>query len=303
MKRVLIFGHAGFSGFYMTRYLQTLPGITIFGVDLKKSNTIDEFQEDLTDFTGINRIIEQIRPDYIVNLSGLNHADDPAQLYAANIFPVINTIRSLNRNRFFETNLLTISSAAVYGDSGIDPITEEARVKPVNTYGASKLAMEQLVPVMSGNNKCKIMIARTFNLIGPGLSEMLSVPSFIKQLTKIGKRESDPIINVGNLKPGRDYVDIRDAVKAYWKIITGGKPGEIYNVGSGKSHKMKGILDIIIHVMGISVSVETDPNRVRKNEIMNSLADITKIKTLGWSPEIELETSIVDMIEYYQHGK
>jgi GDP-4-dehydro-6-deoxy-D-mannose reductase len=284
----------------MTRYLQQIPGISLYGADQNRSDSIQEYQEDLMQFDAVNRIIEQVRPDLVINLSGLIHSDNSGMLYASNVLPVINTIQSLIRNGLSDTGFLIISSASVYGDSGICPIPEENPAKPVNIYGASKLAMEQLLPVMNKENKCCIMVARTFNLMGPGLAESLSIPSFIRQLIQIQKHNAVPVIKTGNLTPGRDYIDIRDAVRAYWKIITEGKPGEIYNVGSGKSVKMQEILDILIDLTGLKVRIETDKTRVRKNEIMNSQADIGKIRRLGWSPEIDLGQSLQDMMDYYQ---
>jgi len=303
LKRVLIFGNAGFTGRYMIRYLEKNPDLKLFGADRKKSGLIDDCQVDLTDFESVNHRIMQVHPDYILNLSGLNQADDPAQLYNANVIPVINAIRSLNTNEFFDTRFLTISSAAVYGNAILNPIPEETQTKPVNFYGASKVAMEQLLSVMIRDKTCKIVVARTFNLTGPGLLDTLSIPSFIKQLIQIQRKEIPAVIKVGNLSPKRDYIDIQDAVRAYWKIVTEGKPGEIYNVGSGRSLSMQEILDMIIQKMGIEVTIETDMSRVRKNEIMNSQADIKKIKDLGWLPEIDLGKSLQDMTDFYQQGK
>jgi GDP-4-dehydro-6-deoxy-D-mannose reductase len=302
LKKVLIFGHAGFSGSYMMRYLQSLPDLKIYGIDQIKSNIIEEYQEDLTHFDPVNRIIEQIRPDYILNLSGMNQSDDPSRLYTANVFPVIHAIRSLIGHEMHHTNLLIISSAAVYGDNCNDPLSEENQPNPVNLYGASKLAMEQLITAFGKGDKCRIKVVRTFNLIGPGLSDKLSIPSFIQRIMRASKDNADPIIKVGNLKPRRDYIDIRDAVKGYWKIVTEGKPGEIYNLGSGKSYMMEEIMDVLVSALGVRVRLETDNVLVRKNEIMNSRADISKIKSLGWLPETELEKSLRDMIELYQLG-
>ena len=286
----------------MIRYLEKNPELKLFGADRKKSGLIDECQMDLTDFECVNNRIMQVHPDYILNLSGLNQADDPAQLYNANVIPVINAIRSLNANEFFDTRFLTISSAAVYGNAVHNPITEETQTKPVNFYGASKVAMEQLLSVMIQDKTCKIIVARTFNLMGPGILETLSIPSFIKQLIQIQRKEIPAVLKVGNLSPKRDYIDIQDAVRAYWKIASEGKPGEIYNVGSGRSLSMEKILDMIIQKTGIKVTIETDKSRVRKNEIMNSQADIRKIKELEWSPEIDFRQSLQDMMEYYQQG-
>jgi GDP-4-dehydro-6-deoxy-D-mannose reductase len=303
LKRILILGHAGFSGRYMTRYLQQISGTELYGADLNTSGILHEYQANLNEFESVNRIVEQIRPDLIINLSGLVHSDNPGLLYISNVLPVINTIQSLIRNNLSGTGLLIISSAAVYGDSGLCPIKEENPVKPVNLYGSSKLAMEQLIPVYGNFHRLRITIARTFNLMGPGLAESFSIPSFIKQLIHIKNDDAEPVIRTGNLNPARDYIDIRDAVEAYWKIATNGKPGETYNVGSGQMITMQEILDNLIALAGIEVRLEKDFTRVRKNEIMNSQADIGKIKKLGWSPRIEFGKSLQDMFDYYQQKK
>lgn len=302
MKKVVIFGHAGFSGSFMIDYLLNhIQEITIFGADKNKSKfPITEYQIDITNFKQVNSCIKRIQPDYIINLAGINYSNDPLMFYTINVFPVINIINSINVNHLYNATLLLISSSAIYGDTGNRPISENSYLKPLNVYGLSKLAMEQLIPILNENNKCKIVIARTFNLIGPGLHRNFSVSSFISQLIKIkNSNKKLGCLKTGNLKPHRDFIDVRDTVKAYWTILTKGEPGEIYNIGSGKSVEMKKILDIIIEQMNVKVKIETEDKLVRTNDIMYSQADITKIKNLGWKPEIDLNTSISDMIKYF----
>jgi GDP-4-dehydro-6-deoxy-D-mannose reductase len=295
VSKVLIIGHAGFTGKHLMQYLFTLPNVKLFGVDIHKSGLCEEFQINASAFEEIDPIIKGVEPNYIINLAGLNYADNPEDLYKANVFPVISIVRSLQQNKLFDTRVLIISSAAVYGNCNILPIKEESLLLPVNFYGTSKLAMEQVV--ITFISQIPIIIARPFNILGPGLAEKMSVPSFIKQLKAIKNGEIRNVIKTGNLEPKRDFIDIRDLVKAYWLAISKGIPGEVYNIGLGTSISMADVLRVLIESIDVKVELSIDPALVRKNEIMDSVADISKIKGLGWQPSISVKESLIEMIK------
>lgn len=156
--------------------------------------------------------------------------------------------------------------------------------------------MEQIVLQYVNTFNIKANIVRPFNLLGPGMPINFSLASFIQQIIQIGN-SSKKEIKVGNLEPKRDFIDVRDAVDAYWKILNSDSFGGIYNIGSGESIKMLDALELIIELCKVKIEIVSESTRVRKNDIMNSQADITKLKELNWVPKISLRESLIDIIK------
>ena len=143
--------------------------------------------------------------------------------------------------------------------------------------------------------KLAINIARTFNIIGPGISKSLAIGSFFNQVQNLQEGDS---LTVGNIKTKRDYLDIMDVIDAYWKILTSGQLGEIYNVCSGKSISMEDILNLMIQYAQKEIGIAIDESLIRKNDVMDNYGDNSKlINQLGWSNQISLEDSIKTLFE------
>ena len=147
----------------------------------------------------------------------------------------------------------------------------------------------------------ELMMVRAFNHIGPGQAPMFVVSDFCKQVAEIEKGLREPVMKVGNLAAKRDFTDVRDVVKAYVKLVQTGVPGETYNIGSGNAKEIRAILDLIISMSDAVIQVETDPNKLRPVDVPIIEADISKINALtGWKPEISIEQTIRETLDYWR---
>ncbi len=293
MKRALVTGSNGFSGGYLMRYLQSFNALEVFGSDLSG----DTVHCDLLEPSAVDRLINKIRPDYIIHLAGLNKCNDYKPFFNINLFAPINLMEAMAHNKLWDTRLLLISSAAVYGRSFPGDVKEESPLRPVTFYGNSKLSMENAALQFVRNYGLKINIARPFNLIGPGQPATLVVPIFLKRLLQIKKKEGPPVMRVGNLAAIRDFVDIRDAIRAYWEIVNTDLSGEIFNIGSGIPTRIEDVLKKLIRLLDIDVEIQPDKQLFQAQDIPRQVADIVKILQLGWSPRITLDTSLASMVE------
>jgi GDP-4-dehydro-6-deoxy-D-mannose reductase len=255
---------------------------------------------DLLNPGGLTGILVKEKPDYLVHLAGVNKSEHFRDFYEGNVFTTIHILEDLVAAGMFDTKILLISSSAVYGRSKVKKVDEQAEVKPVNYYGSSKLAMEEAVVQFIENHNLKISIARPFNLIGPGQSTEFALPSFIRQLCGVKYLDQPPLIRTGNLDGKRDFLDVTDAVSAYWKILNLGKTGEIYNIGSGLAVSINDVLDRLIRAMNLRVKHEIDKTRIQHNQIEELASDNGKLEALGWKPEKSLDESLKAMIVYYE---
>jgi len=138
----------------------------------------------------------------------------------------------------------------------------------------------------------KIMVARTFNLIGPGTPLSLVPGALCAQFTS-----DAPEVKVGNLKPERDFIDIRDAVAAYWAICEKGVPGNIYNVAAGKTASIRTLVDLFRKHAPVQKKIRSEAARARKNDLNRVCADNRKLLALGCRPKISLKQSVCDMLQ------
>ena len=303
--RALITGVNGFCGNHLSSYLsQKYPEVEIFGIDINEPNPslpgIKFTRSDITDYESISTTISQIQPDAVFHLAGTFDYGDLLSLYRINVIGTENVIKaagSLSKS----IRIILASSAAVYGAvlPEDNPIKEEKMARPVSHYGISKLAME-MIGRMHGKKRenLKVIIARTFNLIGHGLSPLLFPGKLAKQILEASRQQENKTIQVGNIHTVRDFIDIKDAAKAFGLLAISGKEDEIYNIGSGEGRKIKDLIDLFINVVDPSIEVSIDRNLFKEIDPEKSVADITKIKNhTGWEPQTTLKESVLDIIK------
>jgi len=146
----------------------------------------------------------------------------------------------------------------------------------------------------------QIMITRSFNHTGPGQIDSFAIPSFAHQIVAI-ERDVQQKLLVGNLQAIRDFSDVRDVVRAYHTLLLQGKSGEKYNVCTGKGYTMQYLLDTLVSYADVDVKIEVDSSRLRPSDIPELIGDNSKIKTTtGWSPEIPLEQTLKNVLEYWR---
>lgn len=309
MKKGLVIGAAGFVGSYLLAEMRA-NGMEAYATKLphEKLDNVDAavYDLDIMDKEAIASLLFEIRPDYIFHLAAQSSVGlawkNPGLTIDVNIKGSINVMDAV-RELFYKPRVLLIGSGEEYGHIrlGETPITEENALRPGNIYAATKACQNMIGSIYSKAYDLELMMVRAFNHIGPGQAPMFVVSDFCKQVAEIEKGLREPVMKVGNLAAKRDFTDVRDVVNAYVRLIQAGKAGETYNVGSGNAKAIQEILDLIVSMSDKEIRVEIDPNKIRPVDVPIIEADITKINDLiGWKPEISLEQTIRETLDYWR---
>jgi len=312
--RILITGLSGFAGNHLIEYLSREENHIFFGIDLEKcskklgigTSQLMEEKADLTDGAIADNMIERFKPDQVYHLAAQSSVkrswEDPIGTFRSNVFGGINLLESI-RKRKPGAGILVICTAEEYGRiKSSRAIKESDKIYPKNPYAVSKSAMDFISTMYHGAYGLNIMVARSFNHIGPGQSEGFVCSDFARQIALIEAGTQKPVIYVGNLDSSRDFLDVRDVVRAYWHIMNRGKPGEVYNVCSGKAVKIAALLDILISLSTASnIEIRIDKNKFRPIDIEKIFGDNNKlISETGWQPEHMLEESLKDTLNWWR---
>jgi GDP-4-dehydro-6-deoxy-D-mannose reductase len=309
--KVLVTGASGFTGMQMVQHLATDSSVTLFALTHHPvirgqfPDPITSLNAELTDPVQIAEAIRSARPDAIIHLAALNRGS-LEDLLATNV----NGTRNLLEAALIVNpacRILVVSSSAVYGYAGKKPVTESTCLNPLTDYGVSKAAQEHLALMYHVTRGTQVVIARPFNLIGPSLPDSLVCGKIVRQIVEIeqGRRDAFDLMETVS---SRDFIDVRDVVKAYWAILnhsdfTRKCAGKVFNVGSGTARTVQDILEEIQDTTG-------KPCRIRLPEKSPELilpfqqADIGRIrKTSGWSPQIPFRASLRDMLTAARSGQ
>lgn len=299
MEKILILGINGFTGRHFYNFI-IKHGLALhwkfIGVDknIKKISGIDCYRINLLNFKKYAALLLKEKPSYIINLAGIFAADNNSVLEQVNAGIAQETFRIIAKTALRVKNILLIGSAAEYGAKNTLPIKEDALLEPVSFYGISKALQTLYAKFYFKNFKIPFNIARTFNVVGNGISPALSVGYFANQMRNAKGKD---VIYVGNLHSKRDFLSIEDVVAAYWKILLGGKPGEIYNVCSGRSYLMKDILNHMLINSGKSIRAVVKRENLRKSDILDSYGDNKKlICNMGWQSKKDIFESLSEMV-------
>lgn len=310
MPKALITGINGFVGTHLNNYLLG-KNYEVFGTKKPSDEKVLEDHlraVDILDYEGIKEFIDDIQPDFIFHLAALTSPAEsfknPSETIANNIGGQTNILQAVKELKLVNTKVLVVSSAEVYGlvDAKDLPIDESAPLRPTSPYAVSKIAQDFLGYQYFIAEKVKCIRVRPFNHIGPNQAPFFVVSAFAKQIAEIEKGKKESILKVGNLESKRDFTDVRDVVRAYELLMHKGEEGEVYNIGSGKSHKIQDILDTLLSMSEAKIVIEKDPGLMRPSDVPDLRCDYSKLHDVtGWEPEIDLKTSLKDVLDYWRN--
>lgn len=318
MKKILITGISGFVGGHLVDFLsknhkdmeihgisRSHPSWDFVSIHPDLLNNHFFHQMDLLDIPKIKIFLEEIQPDYIINMAAQSSVAESWKspvlsfMNNTNIFlNIIDTVR-LNDNG---ARVLSIGSSEQYGIvSATDlPLTEESAQCPANPYAVARVAQEQLAKIYAEGYNLDICCTRSFNHCGPGQTERFVVSAIVKQFVQIAHGLQDPVIHIGNGSIVRDFVDVRDVIIAYDLLLQKGKRGEVYNVCSGTGRTINEIITKVSELKRIAVQVHQEQTQIRPIDNPQIVGNNQKIRTeTGWVPEISFEKSLAAIYDYW----
>lgn len=318
MKKIMITGFSGFVSRHFVEYLyDNKLSYEILGVDIKEPELEPRqfqpilnlrFQKlDLLDTAALQDVIRTFHPDYILHLAAFSSVayswKYPSACFENNTKIFLN-LTDILRAELPDCRLLSVGSSEEYGNvtDELLPLSEELPLDPVSPYAVARVAQEMMSKVLVNGFGMKIMLTRSFNHIGPYQDERFVVPGFIRRvlnLAQSGAKNGE--IETGDTTIVRDFLDVRDVVRAYYLLLTEGTPGEVYNICSGKGVELSAVLEMIADIVGVQVTGKVNQEFVRPGDNQIVIGSAAKIEAeLGWKAEIPLRTTLEDMIHTMQ---
>ena len=309
--KALIIGAGGFVGGYLIDELSANRGWSVCATKLPNESihtksSCDIFDLDILNEKDISDLIAKTCPDCIFHLAAQSSVavswEKPALTVDINVKGCVNLLEAVRKSGT-KPRVILIGSSEEYGYAAKKQscLGENITPEPANIYALTKHTQNLIGGIYGKAYGLDIISVRAFNHIGPGQSPQFVVSDFCKQVAEIEAGLKEPVIYVGNLSAERDFVDVRDIVRAYGDIADRGKSGETYNVGSGKAISIRKILEIILSLSSKEIYVETDKSRFRPVDTPKIEADISGLKTdTEWFPQIKLKDSISDIFEYWK---
>lgn len=313
-KKALITGITGFVGSHLAEYLLA-EGLEVHGICRwrSKMENVEKIKDqlvmreaDLLDAHSIYKITEEIKPDFIFHLAAQSYVmsswQSPANTLEVNTTGAINLFEAV-RKVGLNCPVQIACSSEEYGKvfPQETPIKETNPLRPLSPYAVSKLAMDYLGYQYHESYNINIIRTRGFNHTGPRRGEVFAESTFAKQIAEIEKGKREPIVMVGNLEAKRDYTDVRDMVKGYFFAVQKCEPGEVYNICSGKAWKIGEVLNYLLSLSKTKIEVKEDPDRMRPSDVPILIGDNSKfVAATGWKPEIPMEKTLEDLLNYWR---
>jgi nucleoside-diphosphate-sugar epimerase len=267
-------------------------------LEIRPSGNYRYFQVDLTDEPAVHALFAQIRPRIVFHLAGSLRDESFDALLSNNIRATHNVCRAL-AEAGGATRLVFASSGSVYGDLGAAgaPLRESGATRPIDLYSVTKRASEDIVRVFGSAFGTTAIIARIFNVAGPGQEERHLVGRVASQIADV-LRGTAHSIRVGPLVTSRDFIDVRDVATALVTLAESGTANSIYNVASGHEIEVHCILDHLLKATGDKCPI-IEEIEGRRTDFSRQIVDVSALSAHGWRPAFTLQQSLDDVLRYY----
>jgi len=321
---VLITGITGMVGSHLVDYLLAETDWHIYGMCrwrsplenvahlLDRANRGDRLKflyGDLRDYISLQDVVEQCNPDYVFHLAAQSYPNtsftSPLDTLDTNILGTERLLEVLRRCKNINPVIHVCASSEVYGRVPKEklPITEECSFHPASPYAISKVGTDLIGRFHAEAYQQRVITTRMFTHTGPRRGDVFAESTFAKQIAMIEAGRIPPVLKVGNLDSLRTWSDVRDAVRAYYLLVTVNPiSGETYNIGGTYSCTVRKMLD---HLLNLStrkdIEVEVDPERLRPIDADLQVPDISKFRQhTGWEPKISFEQTMQDLLNYWR---
>jgi len=322
---VLITGITGMVGSHLVDYLIENTTWDIYGF-IRWNDRLDNLEHhfdrinkkdrlflingDLNDLPSVIQAVEQSEANYVFHLAAQSYPKTsfraPLETLQTNIIGTANLMESIRDYGEDDVVVHVCASSEIFGRVPKDklPIDEECSIHPASPYAISKVGTDLLGRYYAEAFGMVIMTTRMFTHTGPRRGDVFSESTFAKQIAMIEAGLQEPTIYVGNLQSLRTYADVRDAVKAYYMLVTKNPiGGEYYNIGGEYTCEIGEMLDYLISQSTVKdIKVEVDEDRLRPIDADLQVPDTTKFREhTGWKPEYTFKQTMNDLLDYWRN--
>ncbi len=322
-KRALITGITGMVGSHLLDYLLENTDWEIWGMlrwrspldnisahldRINRGDRVKLVYADLRDTMSLQNAVIAAKPDYVFHLAAQSYPQTsftaPLDTLDTNVQGTERLLGAL-RTHAKDAVIHVCASSEVFGRVPKEklPIDEECSFHPASPYAISKVGTDLIGRYYAEAYGMTVMTTRMFTHTGPRRGDVFAESTFAKQIAMIEQNKLPPKVKVGNLDSLRTWADVRDAVRAYYMLVTVNPvPGAYYNIGGDFTLSVRGMLETLISYSTCKdIAVETDPERLRPIDADLQVPDTRKFRAhTGWAPEISFETTMRDLLEYWR---
>lgn len=323
-KRALITGVTGMVGSHLTDFLLVNTDWDIYGMcrwrspldnvehlldRVNRKDRVYFINGDLCDTISLQNAIAESRPDFVFHLAAQSYPrvsfTSPVATLDTNIAGTERLLESLRQRKDIDPVIHVCSSSEVFGrvPSENIPIREDAPFHPASPYAISKAGTDLVGRYHAEAYGQKVVVTRMFTHTGPRRGDVFAESTFAKQIAMIERDMIPPVVKTGNLDSLRTWSDVRDAVRAYYLLVTVNPiPGEFYNIGGSYSCTVGEMLNYLISISTRKdIRVETEEGRIRPLDADLQVPDTTKFRRhTGWEPQIPFEKTMQDLLDYWR---
>jgi GDP-4-dehydro-6-deoxy-D-mannose reductase len=310
MKTALVTGAEGFIGSHLVKFLQARRWNVIGGYLRHGTNSFPKLpnlrfvQCDIRNGQRVSEIFNQYQPTHVFHMAAQSLPTvswaDPIGTFESNVMGSLHVFEAV-RHMKRPPVIVSACSSAEYGHVPplAIPIREDQSLQPLHPYGISKVCLDLLAREYCIDYKIPAVNIRLFNTTGPGKTN--DAPSdFVRQLARIKKGLQAPIMEVGNLKPRRAFLDVEDAVRGFYLAAMKGKRGEAYNLCATTTQGIGELLRIAIRLSGVKAEIRSSPRLMRPSDEKIIFGSTDKIRRhTGWRPQRSIEQTLGSMLEYW----
>lgn len=310
-KTALVTGAEGFIGSHMVKFLAAQGWNVIAGhrwhgaSSFPKLKSVKFVQCDLADGQRVESIFQEYQPTHVFHLGAQSLPTvswaDPVGTFESNIMGSLHLFEAI-RHQKRRPVVVSACSSAEYGNVAASaiPVTEDHPLRPLHPYGISKVCLDLLARQYFLDYQIPAVNIRLFNTTGPGKTN--DAPSdFVRQLVRIKKGLQNPVLDVGNLKPRRAFLDVQDTVRGFYLAALKGERGEVYNLCASKTYEMGELLQLAISLSGVNVEVRPVARLMRPSDEKIIFGSTTKIRRdTGWKPLLSIKQTLTSMLEYWE---
>jgi GDP-mannose 4,6-dehydratase len=312
--RILITGVTGMVGSHLAEYvLADHPEVEVHGLVRWRSpldhirgiqHRLHLHEAELRDLHSLVRLLSEVRPERIFHLAAQSYVSSsftaPADTLHTNVIGTTNLLDAV-RLAGLDPKIHICSSSEVYGQVKQDevPIRETNEFRPASPYAVSKVGEDMIAQQYFLSYGIRTIRTRMFTHTGPRRGDVFAESAFAKQVAEIEAGVRDNPLKVGNLDSVRTFADVRDAVRAYWLLLEKCPGGEVYNIGGERTMLVGEMLEILKGMARCRIQHAVDPALVRPSDVTLQIPDTSKFRAAtGWRPEIPLETTLRDLLDY-----